>query len=62
MQWAVFHDLRYTFASLFIQQKAHLKYIQEQLGHGSMKVTMGMYLKAIIDTLFISLDDSQTAT
>ena len=38
-----FHDYRHTFASLFIQQKANPKYIQEQLGHGSIKVTMDIY-------------------
>lgn len=38
-----FHDLRHTFASLLIQQKANPKYIQEQLGHGSIKVTMDIY-------------------
>jgi integrase len=38
-----FHDLRHTFASLLIQQNANPKYIQEQLGHGSIKVTMDIY-------------------
>ncbi len=38
-----FHDCRHTFASLLIQQKANPKYIQEQLGHGSIKVTMDIY-------------------
>lgn len=37
------HDCRHTFASLLIQQKANPKYIQEQLGHGSIKVTMDIY-------------------
>ena len=40
---ARFHDLRHTFASLLIQQGANPKYIQEQLGHGSIKVTMDIY-------------------
>jgi len=38
-----FHDLRHTFASLLIQQGANPKYIQEQLGHGSIQVTMDIY-------------------
>ncbi len=37
------HDCRHTFASLLIQQKANPKYIQEQLGHGSIKVTLDIY-------------------
>jgi integrase len=38
-----FHDLRHTFASLLIQHGAHPKYIQEQLGHSSIQVTMDTY-------------------
>jgi integrase len=38
-----FHDLRHTFASLLIQKGANPKYIQQQLGHGSIKVTMDVY-------------------
>jgi integrase len=38
-----FHDLRHTFASLLIQKGANPKYIQQQLGHGSIKVTMDIY-------------------
>jgi integrase len=38
-----FHDLRHTFASLLMQQGANPKYIQEQLGHGSIQVTMDIY-------------------
>ena len=37
-----FHDLRHTFASLLIQQKANPKYIQEWLGHGSIITTMDL--------------------
>jgi integrase len=35
-----FHDLRHTYASLLIQTTAPAKYIQEQLGHASIQVTM----------------------
>jgi integrase len=38
-----FHDLRHTFASLLIQQNANVKYIQEQLGHGSISITLDVY-------------------
>jgi integrase len=38
-----FHDLRHTFASLLIQQQANPKYIQEQLGHGSISITLDVY-------------------
>jgi len=38
-----FHDLRHTYASLLIEQGAHPKYIQEQMGHSSIKVTMDTY-------------------
>ena len=38
-----FHDLRPTFASLLIQQEANPKYIQEQLGHGSISITLDVY-------------------
>jgi integrase len=38
-----FHDLRHTFASLLIQQGANNKYIQEQLGHSSIIITLDVY-------------------
>jgi integrase len=38
-----FHDLRHTYASLLIEQGAHPKYIQEQMGHSSIQVTMDVY-------------------
>ena len=37
-----FHDCRHTYASLLIQQGA-VKYIQEQLGHGSISITLEIY-------------------
>jgi hypothetical protein len=33
----------HTFASLLIQQGANPKYIQEQLGHGTISVTLNIY-------------------
>ena len=38
-----FHDLRHTFASLLIQQNANVKYIQQQLGHSSINITLDVY-------------------
>jgi integrase len=38
-----FHDLRHTFASLLIQREANPKYIQQQLGHGSISITLDIY-------------------
>ncbi len=38
-----FQGLRHTFASLLIEQDAHAKYIQEQMGHSSISVTMDIY-------------------
>ncbi len=38
-----FHDLRQTFASLLIQQGAKPKYVQQQLGHGSISITLDIY-------------------
>ncbi len=38
-----FHDTRHTFASLLIQQAANVKYIQQQLGHSSISITLDVY-------------------
>ena len=38
-----FHDLRHTFASLLIQQNTNVKYIQQQLGHSSINITLDVY-------------------
>ena len=37
------HDLRHTFCSLLIDQGANPKYIQSQLGHSSIMITMDRY-------------------
>jgi len=37
------HSLRHTFASLYIQQNAPMKYISTQMGHSSIKITMDTY-------------------
>ena len=38
-----FHDLRHTYASLLIDQGENIKYVQNQMGHASIKVTMDTY-------------------
>ncbi|MBT8365504.1 MAG: site-specific integrase, partial [Deltaproteobacteria bacterium] len=38
-----FHDLRHTFASLLINQGENPKYIQKQMGHSSVTVTLNIY-------------------
>lgn len=38
-----FHDLKHTYASLLIEQGEHPKYIQVQMGHSSINVTMDTY-------------------
>ncbi|MCZ6800278.1 MAG: tyrosine-type recombinase/integrase, partial [Nitrospirae bacterium] len=38
-----FHDLRHSYASHLIDLGTHSKYIQEQLGHSSIQVTMDIY-------------------
>jgi integrase len=37
------HDLRHTYAALMISAGHNLKYIQNQMGHSSIKVTMDLY-------------------
>jgi integrase len=37
------HDLRHTYASLLIQNGESLKYVSEQMGHSSIKVTADIY-------------------
>jgi len=38
-----FHDLRHTFASLLITKNISIKYIQSQMGHSSIQMTMDIY-------------------
>jgi integrase len=37
------HDLRHTYASLLIQNGESLAYVQEQMGHHSIRVTVDTY-------------------
>jgi integrase len=38
-----FHDLRHTFASILIDLGENPKYIQNQMGHSSIKITLDTY-------------------
>lgn len=54
-----FHDLRHTYAALLIEQGEHPKYIQSQMGHSSIKITMDTYghlMKSINREASIKLD------
>jgi len=37
------HDLRYTYASFPLADRAPMIYVKEQLGHSSMNVTVALY-------------------
>lgn len=38
-----FHDLRHTYASLLLANGVQMKYVQKQLGHSSITMTMDLY-------------------
>jgi integrase len=37
------HDLRHTFASLLLQNGESIVYVKDQLGHGSISITVDTY-------------------
>jgi integrase len=45
-----FHDLRHVNASLRIEAGQNLKYLQGQLGHSSIQVTLDVYGHLLRDT------------
>ena len=47
-----FHDLRHTNASLRLEIGENIKYIQTQLGHSSVKVTLDIYGHLFVDPEF----------
>lgn len=47
-----FHSIRHTNASMRIHAGQNIKYIQKQLGHSSIKVTLGIYSHLFNDTRF----------
>ncbi len=38
-----FHDLRHTYAALMVAAGAHPKYLQAQMGHSSIRVSLDLY-------------------
>jgi len=38
-----FHDLRHTYAALRVAAGAHPKYLQAQMGHSSIRVSLDLY-------------------
>lgn len=44
-----FHDLRHTYASLLLANGAPIKYVQHQLGHSSIKMTMDLYTHLLLE-------------
>jgi integrase len=44
-----FHDLRYTCATLLLQQSVHVKIVSEMLGHGNIKITLDTYSHVLPD-------------
>ncbi len=45
-----FHDCRHTFGSLKIEQGEKIKYVQVQMGHSDIKVTLDIYGHLLKDT------------
>lgn len=44
-----FHDLRHTYASLLFANGAPMKYVQHQLGHSSITMTMDLYTHLLLE-------------
>ena len=45
-----FHGLRHTYASLLLANGVPMKYVQHQLGHSSIKMTMDLYTHLLPET------------
>lgn len=47
LRYRKIHTLRHTFASLLLERRESLKYVQEQLGHASPAITLTTYTHLI---------------
>ncbi|MCM3749274.1 tyrosine-type recombinase/integrase [Paenibacillus pasadenensis] len=47
LRYIRFHDLRYTSATVLINQGVHAKTISDRLGHGNITTTMNIYGHAL---------------
>lgn len=45
-----FHDLRHTYATYLLSKGIPVKYVQEQLGHSSAKITLDTYIHVMPNT------------
>lgn len=50
-----FHDLRHTYATILLSNGVPIKYVQEQLGHSSAKMTLDVYASYLPSVKFEAL-------
>lgn len=50
-----FHDLRHTYATILLSHGVPIKYVQEQLGHSSAKMTLDVYASYLPSVKFEAL-------
>lgn len=51
-----FHDLRHTYATYLLSHSVPVKYVQEQLGHATAKMTLDVYTSVMPSAKFGALD------
>lgn len=51
-----FHDLRHSYATLLLSKGVPIKYVQEQLGHASAKMTLDVYASFLPSVKFEALN------
>ena len=51
-----FHDLRHTYATFLLSHGVPIKYVQEQLGHASAKMTLDVYASYLPSVKFEALN------
>lgn len=51
-----FHDLRHTYATILLSKGVPIKYVQEQLGHTSAKMTLDVYASYMPSVKFEALN------